>query len=369
MISFHRRRERPPFMHTAEDAPLRRLDGLGYFHATLRQGLYRFFMQASSRGKWRRALLPDYVPEGIYAPLRDAGLAIAFYPVGPDLSVDAAALKAAREAQGSDVLVYIHHFGLYREDNLRAVRAALVPGVLLIEDFALTLPNAGMDLAGDLALFSFTKMLGVAEGGLVWFRDRDLMEPPAPAAHATAAAGAAAILAARMGANLAFEDWIQRWRPSPGIQALARRALGKRIGYYPHLTRHYREIDAPVSATSRRILESLDFEAVLIRRREIARLYLAGLQPRFHLGAPEEAYLRQALVAFPIKVDDQDLFHAYLARHGVLGFRLTDRWWFREDAGPGELYHRHYLLPANHYLTDREIQAVIACVNGYPAGD
>ncbi|GEM_PF-2592272 len=368
MISFHRRRESPPFVDLE---PLRKLDGLAFFHATLRQGLYRFFTQPSTRGKWRRALLPDYVPEGIYAPLRDAGLSIAFYPVGLDLSVDADALKSARAAQDSDVVVYIHHFGLYREDNLRAVRAALVPGVLLIEDFALTLPNAGMDLSGDLALFSFTKMLGVADGGLVWFRDRDLMELPLPTAS-IGKQGVAVVnergrtLVARMAANLAFEDWIQRWRPSPRIQALVRRLLGKRVSYYPHLTRHYRTIDAPVSAESLRVLESMDFEAVLSRRREIVRLYLAGLEARFQLGAPVEAYLRQALVAFPIQVDDQDRFHAYLAHRGFLGFRLTDSWWFQDGVRPSDLHRRHYLLPAVHYLADREIQAVIACVNGYP---
>lgn len=378
MISFHRRRERLPFL--ASD-PLRDLAGVRFFHASLRQGLYRFMAQESSRSRWRRALLPDYVPEGVYAPLKHAGLEIAFYPVGLDLSVDAAALKAARLAQDSDVLVYIHHFGIYREDNLAAVRAALVPGMLFIEDFAMTLPNAGMEMTGDLALFSFTKMLGVTDGGMVWFRDRDLLDP-APDGAATGPGGdpgsnsgggsgagddPARILIERMESNLAFEDWIQRWRPRPALQTLVRRLLGKRIGYYAQLTRHYREIGAPVSEASRRLLESVDFEAVLARRREIARLYLSGLEARFQLGAPAEAYLRNALAAFPIKVDDQTRFHAFLAKQGILGFRLTDCWWFKEGAARSELFSRHYLLPATHYLEDREVQAVIACVNAYPA--
>lgn len=392
MISFHRRRERVPFL---SPAPLRDLAGIRSFHASLRQGLYRFLTEGSSRSRWRRALLPDYVPEGVHAPLKDAGLDIAFYPVGLDLSVDAAALKAARIAQDSDVIVYIHHFGLYREDNLAAVRAALAPGVLFIEDFAMTLPNAGMEMAGDLALFSFTKMLGVTDGGMVWFRDRDLLDPAesdaadakaaadtraaagkggggagaAPAAKGIAGPGddPARILVERMESNLAFEDWIQRWRPRPAVQTLVRRLLGKRIGYYAQLTRHYREIGAPVTEASRRLLEAVDFEAVLARRREIARLYLAGLDARFQLGTPAEAYLRNALMAFPIMVDNQDRFHAHLAKRGVLGFRLTDCWWFKEGAGRSELFRRHYLLPATHYLEDREVRAVIACVNAYPA--
>lgn len=385
MISFHRRRERVPFL---APEPLRDLAGIRSFHASLRQGLYRFLTQGSSRSRWRRALLPDYVPEGVYAPLKDAGLDIAFYPVGLDLSVDAAALKAARAAQDSDVLVYIHHFGLYREDNLAAVRAALVPGMLFIEDFAMTLPNAGMEMAGDLALFSFTKMLGVTDGGMVWFRDRDLLDPASDEGDAEVVAGQggegagavpgakgiagvgddpARILIERMESNLAFEDWIQRWRPRPALQTLVRRLLGKRIGYYAQLTRHYREIGAPVSEASRRLLETVDFEAVLARRREIARLYLAGLDARFQLGAPTEAYLKNALAAFPIKVDDQTRFHAFLAKQGILGFRLTDCWWFKEGEGRSELFRRHYLLPTTHYLEDREVLAVIACVNDYPA--
>ena len=359
MISFHRPREGPPFLGTF---PLRNLGGLPYFHSTLRQGLYGYFLRAGRQ----RALLPDFCPEGIYAPLRDAGLKIAFYGVGPDLSLDRGGLRRMVESFRPDVFLYIHHFGLRLEGNLRLVRESLNPGTLLVEDLAHTLPEWGFGPPtapdfGDLALYAFPKLLGVAEGGLLLFRRAD----PAATVPYGPESGPGRTLARRLEAHLAYENWVRRLRLSPRLQSLLRHFVGKRADYYGHLMRHYRDIASPVSAASLRVLERVDFQAIGARRRAVATQYWEGLDPRFRLGPPREAYLQAPLLAFPIKVDDQDRFHAHLAKAGVLGFRLTDRWWFPPEA-PGALYHGHYLLPMGHHLGDGEIRAVIARANLYP---
>lgn len=353
MIAFHRRRESAPFL---APAPLRDLGGLEYFHSTVRQGLYRYLVRAGRR----RALLPDFCPEGIWAPVRDAGLEPGYYGVDPDLRLRPDLLADALHRHRPDVFVYIHHFGIYREENLELICSLLPPEVLLVEDFAHSLPFSGVPETGDLALYAASKLLGVADGGLVWFRDGKI---PGDSGYGPESEDAA-VLKSRWELGLTLEDLFVRLRPGPRLQTLARRCLGGRLDAYSLLTERYREIASPVSDRSRRVLERVDFAAVQARRRALARVYLDGLEPRLRLDLPEEAVLRQPLLAFPVLVGDQDRFHAHLARRGVLGFRLTDRW-LPPGLAPSELYRRHYLLPMGHHLSDAEAGRVVAAANGY----
>lgn len=365
MISFHRRRERPPFLAAS---PLRDLSRERWLHSTARQGLYRYLI-ASGR---KRALLPDYAPEGLYAPLRDAGLSIAFYPMPLDLRIDPAALGKAIADHGPDLVAYIHPFGLYLEENLEALCAALPAGALLLEDFALSLPCAEVVPRGALALYAYSKLLGVAEGGLVKATETAGVESLSAGGDAGVAGAAGAYgaptpeggeLSARLANQLILQDRMGRLRAGPILQRALAFASGKGAEYYPYLTAHYRGIAQPVPDASRRLLERIDFQAVTRRRRELARLYLRGLDPRFLL-APETAYLRQALCAFPLRVNDQEKFHAFMIRGGIQGYRLTDRWWF-SPGPPSPLHRGHYLLPLGHYLSDAEIGRVVERVNAY----
>ena len=350
MISFHRRRERPPFLAAS---PLRDLSREPWLHSTARQGLYRYLI-ASGR---KRALLPDYAPEGLYAPLRDAGLSIAFYPMPLDLRIDPAALGKAIAEHRPDLIAYIHPFGLYLEENLEALCAALPAGALLLEDFALSLPCAEVVPRGGLALYAYSKLLGVPEGGLLKATeagDAGAYGAPTPEGGE---------LSTRLANQLALQDRMARLRAGPILQRALGLAAGKGAEYYPYLTAHYRGIGQPVAEPSRRILERIDFEAVTRRRRALARIYLRGLDPRYLL-APETAFLRQALCAFPVRIDDQEKFHALMIRGGIQGYRLTDRWWFAPGP-PSPLHRGHYLLPLGHYLSDADIGRVVERVNAY----
>jgi hypothetical protein len=372
MISFHRRREGPPFLASE---PLRDLSRETGLHATARQCLYRYLtrLRAAAAGPMR-ALIPDYAPEGIYAPLRAAGLSVSFYPMPLDLRLDPAAIGRAVSAERPDLIVYIHPFGLYLEENLDTLRAALPAGASLLEDFALTLPCAEVAPRGDLALYAFSKLLGVPEGGLLKPTGPGFGSPGKPASGVPSRlAGPADAygaptpegreLSARLDRQLALQDRMARTGAGLLLQRLLTWAAGTGAEYYPYLTAHYRAIGESIAEPSRKLLERIDFEAVTRRRRELAGLYLRGLDPRFRM-AEDAAYLRQALCAFPVRVDDQEGFHAFLIRGGVQGYRLTDRWWF-PPGPPSPLHRGHYLLPLGHSLSEREVRRVIDRVNAY----
>jgi len=352
MISNDRARERPPFLR---DAPLRDLGDAPYLYPTFRQALLDYLSQIP-RGA---VLMPDYVPQGVHDPYRRAGWEIAFYPVAASLALDREAIARALDARRPDHVVLIHHFGVYIEENVRLARELLPAGTALLEDFAHSLPQDDVPVRGDLAAYSSTKMLGVAEGARLVLRGE---ARAAPCRYAPEDAASRA-LRSRLERRLAFESFFAA-RDLPRVADSAmRRLLRRRAEYYGYVQENYSEIRARIGSRSRTMLERIDLVRVAERRRKIARLYVEGLDPRLLLPVPRESLIRQALYAFPILVADRTAFMAGMRRRGVRASALVDHWWFQAEEPGHELRDRHVLLPANHYLSDVKVRRVIEAAN------
>jgi dTDP-4-amino-4,6-dideoxygalactose transaminase len=352
VITYERTRERPPYVR---QLTLRNTQALAFFFPAMRQGLYAYF---KDRGK-KRVLLPEFVPEGIYDPFLRLGFDIRFYGVTKDLEIDNKEISAAVAAFSPDVFVYIHFFGVYRQGVLDAVKRAVGGDAIFVEDFGHTLPAEGDALTGDLCCYSFTKTLGVAEGSLVWFNNKTLLTPcvyePENRTSRT--------LSKRLAASLALENYHSRWAVSGGLWSFVRLLRGKKAAYYPYLMEHYAGCRARVSGRSLSIIDRVDFEAVTRRRRDIAALYCEKLDPGVLMNIPKQEMTRQSLFGFPVRVKERQHLDVFLASRNIQGLILNDRWWFRKDKEPGDLFNQHYLLPMNHYLPDRKIEQVIDAVN------
>jgi len=112
-------------------------------------------------------LAPSYHCPTLVAPLRAAGAAVQFYPLGPD---GLPALDAITPAQGTRALVVAQLFGLPR--SLAAVRAWCdARGIALVEDCAHSFFGQAGERPvghwGDLATASVSKFFPVPEGGLL----------------------------------------------------------------------------------------------------------------------------------------------------------------------------------------------------------
>jgi perosamine synthetase len=112
-------------------------------------------------------LAPSYHCPTLVAPLRAAGAAMQFYPLGPD---GLPALDAITPAPNTRALVVAQLFGLPR--SLAAVRAWCdARGIALVEDCAHSFfGQAGerpIGQWGDLATASVSKFFPVSEGGLL----------------------------------------------------------------------------------------------------------------------------------------------------------------------------------------------------------
>jgi dTDP-4-amino-4,6-dideoxygalactose transaminase len=351
MISCDRIAERPPYLATA---PQRDREAYTWCYSTLRQGLYQYFRS------WQPSavLLPDFVPEGIYDPFRRLGWNCAFYGVDASLRPDMEEFRRCLETVEPAVVVCIHYFGIVT-DAARLMRDAMPGDAILIEDFAHALPADGCIVTGDIATFSFPKMVGVADGAPMVFANPRLARTPVY----TAAGPEGRELARRMAWRLRADSFCRTWAFNSTVEMGVRRVLGERVRYYTHLVDHYPSIGSPASARSMQVLGRLDFEAIREKRARLAAIYRAGLRRSCLLDVSDGAYAKGALFAFPVAVEDPQRLHARLLEQGVRGLRLADRWWHDPSRPHSDLYLHHYLLPLNHYLEEHDVRTVARCVN------
>jgi hypothetical protein len=110
-------------------------------------------------------LLPAYVCEEVIKPFSRTAR-IVLYDVRPDLGVDANLLDDVLQSNPRiKVALFVNYFGFLQanRDDIKAVCARR--NVALIEDCAHSLLTAGSGDTGDLAVYSFRKILPVTDGG------------------------------------------------------------------------------------------------------------------------------------------------------------------------------------------------------------
>ncbi|MBD3243887.1 MAG: hypothetical protein GF331_25065 [Chitinivibrionales bacterium] len=354
MITHDRRIERAPSTGAVSPAARYSCD---FIYPTLRQALYRYLAQSPPA----RVLLPDYVPEGIYAPVKALGAATGFYHVPVDLRLRKDELAATMRAMKPDVVVLIHYFGAYIEENVTLLRELAGSDTLLVEDFAHTVHETRLALRGDICLFSHTKVLGVAEGGgLVFANPNARREPdysPDTPGDRT--------LKRLLGRQLLLEHLMATRVRGRHMQALLFRAMRPFAAYYPFLCDAFTTLSAPVSGRWSNMLKRIDLDAIAEKRRALARRYVENLRDDLCLPVARGSLLRNTLYGFPVRVHMPEAFHSYLVHRGVRGQVLCDRWWFDSGHEPSELYRTHYLLPVNHHLSASQVDEVIAVVNSF----
>lgn len=287
-------------------------------------------------------LAPSYHCPTLVAPLRAAGAAVQFYPLGPD---GLPSLDAITPAPRTRALVVAQLFGLPR--SLAAIRAWCdARGIALVEDCAHSFFGQAGERPvghwGDLATASVSKFFPVSEGGL-------LASPKSLPAQALQPAGARQQLKA-------WVDLLERASEQgrlTGLNAPLRALFRLKNGppRAPSSTGTPREMDeaemmadcdlarseqAP-SALTRRLLKLPRARIVTRRRAHYETLYrltldLRGARPL--LGAlPAQA----APYVMPLWVDEPEPVYAALRAAGCAVFRW-DRVWpgvpdFHDDHG------------------------------------
>jgi hypothetical protein len=110
-------------------------------------------------------LLPAYVCEEVVKPFSKR-TRVVLYDVRPDLSVDPNLLDdLLRSTPSIKVVLFVNYFGFLQTNRAEIKAVCARRHVALIEDCAHSLLTAGSGDTGDLAIYSFRKILPVTDGG------------------------------------------------------------------------------------------------------------------------------------------------------------------------------------------------------------
>lgn len=92
----------------------------------------RAALQRSGRGR-DRVLLPAYLCHSMIQPFEEAGLHVDFYPVGRDLSAEAAQIAAA-VTEATAAVMLMHYFGFPQPADLAGLLLSRFPRLTIIDD-------------------------------------------------------------------------------------------------------------------------------------------------------------------------------------------------------------------------------------------
>jgi perosamine synthetase len=229
-----------------------------------------------------RVLLPAYICATAVEPFLAYGLTVDFYEVPRDCRVDVANIEARIDHRTRAVLC-VHYFGF--PQKLASLRDLCDRhGVFLIEDCAHVLPDpatdVGMGSAGDVAVFSWRKLLPIGDGAeLVINRAR--CEPRVSWERESLLVSLKVIndlchqVAARSDSRMLRSLYHLLQAPKRLLGGRATRALiPVEDDRTPFETRM---VNFPMTRVSRWVFRHSDFEAIRSRRRENYRFLLEAL--------------------------------------------------------------------------------------------
>ena len=293
------------------------------FH-TARSAIYQLFKMLVASGR-TRVLAPDYHMGNELRAIRAAGAQVELYTIDRQGRPDVSALSR-QAARGADVLFTIHYAGWPQPvSDLR--RLCDEHGLRLVEDCALALLSQaeGRPLGsfGDYAVFCLYKTLPVLDGGLLVQNRHAFSELD----HLPMRRIGRAF---EMGQ--AVELWVERFKSRAPRRGAALTAGKRLIGSMLNALRVKRvpvgdigfnvgDTDVAISGWSERLLDRLDYEAILVNRRRNFSL-LAGLLAES--GIAPWRHLEEGVcpLFFPLLVKDKPAAAHKLKERGVIATEL-----------------------------------------------
>lgn len=113
------------------------------------------------------ALLPEWMPEGLFQPFLQSGTTVRQYKLKPDLSPDYASLHSEMRGVERPIVVVVHYFGYTMPTAEAAVLAHEHHGILLADSAMGFFDASDESDCSDVNLVSLNKILPVTDGALM----------------------------------------------------------------------------------------------------------------------------------------------------------------------------------------------------------
>ncbi|MEO0392645.1 MAG: hypothetical protein AAF213_05275 [Pseudomonadota bacterium] len=326
--------------HWVGDAPV----ALGFHN--IRSALVHLIKARAPNGTvW----LPAYTCPSLPAALEAHGIAIAYYPITPDLAVAADAFNAV---DAHDALVLMNYFG--KPAVLGTALDCVPKDCLVIEDGAHTI-ETGKPAQAPWRLYSARKMVGVPDGGLlVGYKSAAASSAPMPDLGPDLAPAFKPLQ------NISFMSPVIARGEDP-----AARFNGQWYADYQDAEANALIGDYPISRLSAALLTRIDAQMVIKRRHQNYRTLAEALST--HALWPEDLTPDWVPFCFPILVPDAARFVAGMADLGV----FVPRYWAHSPAPQDnpefstahDLAQRLVGLPCDHRYEAAAMHRVIDAVH------
>jgi len=253
-------------------------------------------------------LLPSYLCPEILRPFRDADIAVNFYRINKDLSIDLDDI-AKRITKKTKALLVIHYFG-YPQPLKKLLQLSQNHSLFLIEDtvqaFLTGCDGQPLGSVGDTCFSSFRKFLPVLDGSLVLF---NIKSSSVECNWSTQSLTHLFYLCLRCLGMILKNVYLKTFLvPKPLFLWLFRQA-DELLSRYPK--------PAKISSLSQSLLHKFDFYEIVSRRRAnfqhlLDNWHFKTARPLF-LNLPPDV----CPLGFPVIAEDRDYIKKELIHRGV----------------------------------------------------
>jgi dTDP-4-amino-4,6-dideoxygalactose transaminase len=315
-------------------------------------------------GNESSVLIPDYVPEGIYAPFRSQGVRIEQYSLDLNLDPVWSELEALLSRSKPSLVVMIHYFGL-RKPIERLSLLCHEYDALVLEDLAHVMPAPGhsdFGAHGDFVLYSLPKVIGVPDGAVF-----ESLTARVPISRLRQGTDWRHSLYVAMQLGRLIVSTVSKWARFPRAWWLVEGAMYRCLPSYGLLMRYF-ESCCRMSAISRLLLRSMSWEDILCRRRRLEAIYEEYLDKDvFRRFVNAESTLSCGM-GFPVLVDGERRgLIEWLRRRGIRGIFFGGGWGYipegQEHEASRTVLKRHFLFPTSPRMTVEEARYVARVAN------
>jgi hypothetical protein len=311
------------------------------------------------------ALLPAYVPQGLYAPFEKRGWTIILYPIDINLDPIWSEVELLIEKYSPSIAILIHYFGKIQPIE-QFVEVCHTNGVKVIEDHAHTLTNMdNFEYQGDYILYSLPKMVGVVDGAVLVVRDLSidiglLKYHIKKTNH---------VYIAKQSFLLFLNSFISKI-PSAILVNIISTVFGKLLNSYKNLMSVYPNPNS-ISRLSTKIIERIDFDNVIKTRSRYAKIYEERLNENHFTKLLKIDNIQRATFGYPVLVGDRDGLYRYLSKKGVYGGYLTSNWNYIPKGDKSckvfkkteYIIDHHFIFPTALHLKEEDIEKIVDYAN------
>lgn len=288
-------------------------------------------------------LLPAYTCQDVLKQFVNTATVL-FYDVGPDLTISPDQILAHLLGRKVRMMLMINYFGFLQPYRREIKDICADRGVFLIEDCAHSLLTEGSGETGDLAIYSFRKILPVPDGGALKVNCQG--KEPAPRYYPRFYSDLLSVLATAKSALHIRTATLSRARVSAGAD---------RVNVFRNTSSAVVEAKGrilPLSFSTRVRLAHLPYVEVIRRRRADFQFWrdislsTPSIRPIFEDIPPGVCPL-----GFPVKIKDRVPLEQ---RAQSAGIKLAVHWRLNPELAP-------------HCVTSHELSAHMLTLPLYPA--